>query len=85
MNKTLVNTNQLTLWMLTKSVIGKKSDAHDSKDASRFNSKKETTFDHSLLQLFGQAKFVFGQVFIIFTCQMDKWAKKLMLSPVTVL
>ena len=71
--------------MLTKTVIGKKSDAHDSKESSRFDSKKETTFGPSLLQLFGQAKFVFGQVFIIFTCQMDKWVKKLMLSPVAVL
>ena len=38
-NEMLVNTNWLTLWMLTKTGIGKKSDAHDSKESYRFASQ----------------------------------------------
>ena len=43
--------------------------------------KKETTFDPSLLKLFGQAKFVFGQVIIIVTCPNGQVGKKVNVEP----
>ena len=43
--------------------------------------KKETTFDPSLLKLFGRAIFVFGQVIIKVACPNGQVGKKVNVEP----